>query len=490
MYARHASAFLPIRLLGTRPVISVISRRGVPIGAIALVALTMLALAAGGCATGPFGDSTWAEPTPPARDVEPLAPSSSPNTPGRISHLKEPAGALSLREALAAALLGSPDLAATAYEIRAREAEALQAGLLPNPEIALELDEFGGTGELGGLDAAEVSLTLSQLIELGGKRAKRQRIARYEAQSARWENEIRRIDVLSKTAADYVRLLAAERRLRIAHDTAALARRVYDAVGERVDAGKVSPLERTKADVELARAQVDLERAQRMVKTGRIRLASNWGSIEPQFGEPAGDLDHAPPPPELSALLAQIEGNPDLARWAAETARRQAEVELALAHRVGDLTVKGGVRYFNEIDETAFVTKLALPLPLFDQNQGGIEAARLRAARGGHLEDAARIRVRTAVAENHQAIETAFIEIQATRDRILLGAERAFQAAEEAFREGKIGALDLFDAERTLFDTRRRLVNVLTSYHLAVIAGERLIGAPLHGDDQITGENE
>lgn len=490
MNARHDSAPPPGHVLSTRPVISVISRRGVPPGGSALLALAMLVLAVGGCAAGPFGDSTWAEPTRPARDVEPLDPSPSPDPSTRGSLLKEPAGTLSLREALAAALLGSPDLAATVYEIRAREAEALQAGLLPNPTIALELDEFGGTGELGGLDAAEVSLTLSQLIELGGKRAKRQRIARYGAQSARWEDEIRRIDVLSKTAADYVRLLAAERRLRIAHDTAALARRVYDAVGERVDAGKVSPLERTKADVELARAQVDFERAQRMVKTCRIRLASNWGSIEPRFGEPAGDLDHAPPPPGLSELLAQIEGNPDLALWAAETARRQAEVELALAHRVGDLTVKGGVRYFNEIDESAFVAELKLPLPLFDRNQGGIEAARLRLTASGHLEDAARIRVRTAVAEAHQAIETAFIEIRATRDRILPGAELAFQAAEEAFREGKIGALDLFDAERTLFDARRRLVSVLTSYHLAVIAGERLIGAPLHGDDQTTGENE
>jgi cobalt-zinc-cadmium efflux system outer membrane protein len=489
MNVRHDSAFRPTHLLITRPVISTIPRRGVPTVTVARLALVMLALAAGGCAAGPFDDSAWAQPAAPVRSAEPLRPP-PPDEPARISDLQEPAGPLTMREALAAALLGSPDLAATAYEIRAREAEALQAGRLPNPELALELDEFGGTGELGGVDAAEVSLTLSQLIELGGKRAKRQSIARYEAQSARWEDEIRRIDVLSRTASDYVRLLAAERHLQIAHDTAALARRVYDAVGERVAAGKVSPLDRTKADVELAQAEVDLERAQRMVETRRIRLASNWGSIEPQFDEPAGDLDHAPPPPELSGLLAQIEGNPDLARWAAETARRQAEVELALAQRVGDLTVTGGVRYFNEIDETAFVTELALPLPLFDRNQGGIDAARLRTTASGHLEEAARIRVRTAVAETHQALETAFIEIRATRDRILPGAELAFQAAEEAFREGKIGALDLFDAERTLFDARRRLVSALTSYHLAVIAGERLIGAPLHGDDQTTGENE
>ena len=72
----------------------------------------------------------------------------------------------------------------------------------------------------------------------------------------------------------------------------------------------------------------------------------------------------------------------------------------------------------------------------------------------------------------------------------LNSAKLAFEAAEEAFRQGKIGALGLLDAERTFFDARRQLTDALTTYHLAVIAGERLIGAPLHGADRPEGNDQ
>jgi cobalt-zinc-cadmium efflux system outer membrane protein len=452
--------------------------------------MLLFVLAAAGCASGPAPDSAWPQPRPLGRKLEAFVPPRSADAPARGAGFEAPTGTLTLRDALAATLLGSPDLAATAYEVRAREAETLQAGLLPNPEIELELEEFGGSGDLSGFDSASIQLKLSQLIELGGKRIKRQRVAGYMAQSAGWDYEIRRIDVLSAAAADYVAVLAAQRRLMIARDAAELAQRVYDAVGVRVDAGKVPPVERTKAGVEWAQAQVGLQNAERTVNAARIRLASNWGSIEPQFDELAGDLDHAEPPPSLEALLARIEQNPDLARWTAEAALRKAEVELQLAGRIPNLKVAGGVRYFNETDDTAFLLSLSMPLPIFDQNQGGIEAARLRAIRQDLLEDANRVQIRTAVAETHQAIDSAHFAVQMTRDQVLPGAEEAFAAAEEAFRQGKIGALDLFDAQRTLFEARRQLVDALISYQLSVIAGERLIGAPLHGDVQTTGEEQ
>lgn len=464
-----------------------------------LSSIAVVVMVVGGCAPGPLDDdAAWPEPRPLGSDLEAFRPSSSPeavesdsdSATGTSSSFVEPTGALSLRDALAAALLRSPDLAATGYEVRAREAEALQAGLLPNPELEVELENFGGTGEFGGFDPVETTLALSQLIELGGKRVKRRRVAEVEARIAGWEYEIRRIDVLTKTAADYVGLLAAQRRLQMAIQTEQFAQRVFDVVGERVDAGKVSPVDRIKARIELAQAQLGREQALRAVAAARVRLASNWGSTQPQFESLAGDLDHTDSPPTLDALLMRVEQNPDLARWTGEAALRQAEVELALAQRVPDLTVGGGVRYFNEIDETAFVAGLSMPLPVFDQNQGGIQAARLRALQDGRLEEAARVQIRTAVAEAFQFLDMAFVSVHTIREQILPNAELAFEAAEEAFRQGKIGALDLLDAERTLFDARRQLTDALTSYHLAVIAGERLIGAPLHGDDQSQGAGQ
>ena len=47
-----------------------------------------------------------------------------------------PTGQITLRDALALALLQSPELATYAWEVRAREARILQAGRLPNPVLS------------------------------------------------------------------------------------------------------------------------------------------------------------------------------------------------------------------------------------------------------------------------------------------------------------------------------------------------------------------
>src|SRR6187402_471561 len=80
-------------------------------------------------------------------------------------------------EALQNTLENSPQLAVYPYEQRAAEARALQAGLRPNPELEMEVENVAGSGDYSGTQNAEYTLTLSQVIELGDKRQSRQALA-------------------------------------------------------------------------------------------------------------------------------------------------------------------------------------------------------------------------------------------------------------------------------------------------------------------------
>src|SRR5262245_33257394 len=88
-----------------------------------------------------------------------------------------PEGELTLARAIEAALLNNPDLHASAYELSAAQARIVQAGLRPNPELGVELENFAGSGALQGVDALETTLSLSQVVELGGKRTLRRSVA-------------------------------------------------------------------------------------------------------------------------------------------------------------------------------------------------------------------------------------------------------------------------------------------------------------------------
>ena len=150
------------------------------------------------------------EPRPLGADLPNLP---AEETPPRFS---EPAGDLSLRDALVLAMLHHPGLKSVSWEIRVRESEAVQAGMRPNPQMVGEIENVAGSGVYSGIQSSESTILLSQLVELGGKRGRRLQAAQLERDLSAWDFETRRIDVLTQTAQAYFGVLAAQDRLDLA----------------------------------------------------------------------------------------------------------------------------------------------------------------------------------------------------------------------------------------------------------------------------------
>jgi cobalt-zinc-cadmium efflux system outer membrane protein len=396
--------------------------------------------------------------------------------------VKAPEGVLRLPQAQALALMQNPDLAAFAWVVRAGEARTLQAGLPPNPEAGVEVENVAGSGEFRDFDGAEVTLSLSQVIELAGKRRKRTHVAALERDLAAWDYETVRLDVLTQVTQAFVDVLSAQERLAVDAELVRLAEQVARTVTERVNAGKVSPLEATRARVALASSRIALQRAQRELTAAMERLTATWGGTPATFERVAGDLETLNPIPSAAALAQRIEQNPDIARWATAMAQRQATVALEEANRIPDPTLGAGVRYFKNVDEAdahALLLAVSVPLPVFDRNQGNILEARYQLARTAAERRAAAVRVQTALAETYATLSAAFGEAVTLRDEVLPGAQQAFDAAREGYRLGKFQFLEVLDAQRTLFEARGQYIEALSAYHQAVAALERLIGEPL-----------
>jgi cobalt-zinc-cadmium efflux system outer membrane protein len=441
-----------------------------------------------GCAPGPLDDDYWPAASPLGQELEAVrVPPEPPPDGAPATEFVDPTGELTLRNAWALALAQGPQLAVYAWEIRAEEAAVVQAGLAPNPELEIEVENFGGTGPFSGFDNSSTTFAIGQEILLGGKLPKRVALARLGRDLAGWDYEVARVDALTRVAGDFLATLAAQDRLTLARETEELAQRIFSTISDRVEAGKVSPVERTKARVELAQARLDRQRAERELEAARYRLAANWGSASPRFARAAGDLTDVRTPPPSAQLAARIEHNPDLARWVTEMAARRAAIDLARAEGVPDSTLFAGPKLIEGADETAFVAGMSVPIPIFDRNQGGILDARIRRAQAERKRETVEIRVRTDLAAAYLSLDAAYAEVQTVRDEIEPSARSAFEAAEEAFRLGKLDAMGLLDAQRTLFGVREQYVGVLTAYHQATIDVERLIGAPLHETTQPQG---
>lgn len=386
---------------------------------------------------------------------------------------------LTLRAALAASLTGSPALAAFSWEVRSREARILQAGLFPNPAIDVSVEDFGGSGARRSFEAAETTVSLAQLVELGGKRGRRRRLARLERDLAAWDFETHRLDVFADVTKAFVTVLALEERQALATELVRVATTSVETVAATVRAGAVSPIEEQRARVAAAQAEVDRVQIERELNAARASLAAVMGLPIPTFGALRGDLASVADPPPVDHLLAAVEETPELARWAAEIEQREAALALEQSERIPDVTIGPGIRRYADDGTTALVFGVSVPLPLFNRNQGAVLEARYRLAQADTQRRAAEVGIRGLLRSAHERLVAAFRQVTMLRDSIIPQARSVYDGALEGYRKGLFRYLEVLDAQRTLFGVRSQYVEALATYHRTVADVERLIAAPL-----------
>lgn len=399
---------------------------------------------------------------------------------------------LTLRDAALLTLQRNPELAAFAREMRALEGATLQAGLLPNPELSLNVENIGNTQPLTGDINSQKSVSqevvqqistirIYQLIELGGKRAARVSAASLGEALAGQDYEAKRAELIARVANVFTEVLAGQERLRLAEESQQLAQRVVSAVAKRVQAGKVPPIEETRARVAFSTTRIELEQAQRELTAARKRLALLWGNASPQFTKALGNLESSVTLPSFEALAERVLASPMALRAMKNIEQRKALLDVEQTRRIPNLTVQAGVVHHALLGGNTAVAAVILPLPLFDRNQGNIQQAHQRVDKAIDEQAATELRLKTELTQAYETLSAAQRETGILRDEIIPAARSAFEVINKGYELGKFGYLEVLDAQRTLFQNQVLYVRALANYQRLVNEIERLIAAPIDG---------
>lgn len=391
---------------------------------------------------------------------------------------QETSRTLALPQALQRALAANPRLTAAERDIGIAAGRRIQAGAIPNPELSAEVENVAGSGSYRGTRSAETTLQLSQLVELGGKRDARIAAGTAEFDSATWQRRAIRLEVLSETATAFVIALGAQHRVQILEHQVAALDRLTPLLQRRVEAGASSPAEVLRGQVAANLVRVELQKAKTSLATARRELAILMGDATPRFGALVGGFNQAGRPPAFATVLNAIDSNPQLMRWTAVRAQRDAELLSARLKSTPDVKVGVGWRHFRESRDNAATFGLSMSVPLWDQNQGDVLAAResldkVQADRA--INKAALISV---AGRSYDVLNGALQEIDLLRTAVLPDARKAREAIEEGYAQGRFTLLELLDVQATITEATLREQEALQRFHTAVTTIEGLVGRP------------
>jgi cobalt-zinc-cadmium efflux system outer membrane protein len=382
---------------------------------------------------------------------------------------------IGLNEAVARTLARNPELVAFGYQFQAQDGRVLQAGLAPNPELSLTVENALGSGEFTGMDGAETTLSIAWILERG-VRQRRLETARAGVSLLDVEADIMRLDAAAETARWFFTCLSNQAQMVNAGEAVQLAQETVRAVKKRVQAGKSPQAELARAQAELARMKLNQEDFEHELLSASRRLAAQWGETEPGFNRVNGEILTLPTPDSFATLKTRISENPDIARFLSKQRVDEAELRLAEAQSKPNWRVSVGVRRLEITDDEALVANITLPLALRNRNQGRIAEAQANLAQTAADATAARIRNETLLFVIYQELQHSLHRVRTYRDEVIPRIEQALTDTRSAYELGRYSYFEWRSVQEDLLEARSALVEASVDTHQKAIEIERLTG--------------
>ncbi len=348
------------------------------------------------------------------------------------------------------------------------QAEIIIAGERPNPDFINAYTR----------SEPKFNSSVSQLVELGGKRGRRIDVARNELQLTELELDAALRTLRHDVRAAYFNVLLARDNLDLQREVLAQAQELADIAQARFEAGDIAQFEVLQINLGVARVTNEVARLEDVELIARSTL----NQLLNRSPEAPVDLRDT-----LSLKLATF-STPDLIQRAfiqnvelrtaeQQIATEQSRLRLARAQRIPDVTLEPGIEALDsQFTHPGFKMQVTVPVPIFNRQKGETQKSsamldQLRAER-----DAARQRISSEIGRAVLNLDSARKQVDFYETKLLPDAERVRQMAIESYRAGQTGILSVIDATRNARDVRQAYLQALFDYQSALADLEQAAG--------------
>ena len=386
---------------------------------------------------------------------------------------------LNLSEAMALFIKQNLDLLIAKYGIESSKGQQITARLFPNPVAQLgNVASFTQGNTLAKTGAFTVQV--QQLFELAGKRGYRIESAGFGVQSveADFEDAIRQLGFTIKDA--YYRVLVAQRRLALAEENRDRFARILDVNTIRFKKGYIAEVDLIRIRLQVVDFQSQVIESIQEGESARADLRQLLRLSPASKLELTTEMDYRRVDPDMGKLRSvALDVRPDIKSRRAAVAQREADLKLAKAFRVPDVTIGAGYSVQGSRgpdNQQMAILNLGVPLPLFNRNQGGIVQAEVGVQSAQAELDRTVNQVENQVDVAYHNLLQSRRLVEAYLAGVLEDARSTFTIVERAYERGGATILDLLDAARTSRTIQQNFIEALFSYQRNLFQLESSVG--------------
>jgi cobalt-zinc-cadmium efflux system outer membrane protein len=386
---------------------------------------------------------------------------------------------LTLTEATQRALANSPELEVFQKRYQIIEGMRQTAKLRPAFELGIDVENVAGSGDFSGVDSAELTLSLSSVIELGDKRDSRVAVADSRYALTQAEREAKSLDLLGRVTQGFIASLALQEKLEVAKQATQLAEQSYQLVKNRVQRGAAPEAERLRAEALLKQAKMQQDALMAELASRKFALASLWKADHADFDRIIGNLFKFDELSSFDALYARVAASPAIQVFASEERVREAEVTLARSQSSSNLRWSLGVRRYEGTGDSALTAGLSMPLFAGRRNRGEVQSALAEREMVRYQREATLLAIRARLFEAWQTYQQSAAAARQMRADVLPALDKALEQTRQAYERGRYSYVDWVTAQRDLLDAHMAAIDAASTALLNQALIEQLTAQPL-----------
>jgi outer membrane protein, heavy metal efflux system len=411
-------------------------------------------------------ESNWPEAGEAAGSVVSTAVLLSESAGQRTTQSQPREAGVKLQDFEAMALSHNPTLPEAQDQTQAAAGRRLQAGLYPNPSVGYEGAEIRGGSFRGG----EQGFFVQQDIVLGSKLGLGRKIFEEERQQAQTEADEQRLRVLNGVRLLFYQALAAQSMVDDRRKLASLAQDAVETSRQLANVGQADRPDVLESEIERQEAELQEAAAEETFRRAWRALTATAGNPDLAPARLEGNLEDLPSGDPEHWLDAIVRDSPAVKIARLGVARAEAQLARARREPVPDLQLKAGVQQNLELQEPAggpvglqSFAEVRVQIPIFNRNQGNVQAASAEVARARREVERVQLRLRGQAATLVENYDIARATAERYRKETLPLALKAYQLYLDKYRTMGAAYPQVLITQRTMFQLETDYISALAA---------------------------